>query len=73
MYIKVKVHPSSKENEIIKKNEDSFEIFVRAKPVDGKANEAVMDLLAEFLKVPRSKVRLLKGSLTRNKIVELLK
>ncbi len=73
MFLKVKVHPNSKENKIIRKNDDSFEIFVRAKPVDGKANEAVLNLLVEFLKLPRSKIRLVRGALSRNKIVELLK
>ncbi|MGO9481325.1 MAG: DUF167 domain-containing protein [Candidatus Kryptoniota bacterium] len=73
MYLKVKVHPNSKENKISRKAEDSFEVYVCAKPVDGKANEAVMNILADFLKVPRRKVRLVRGSLSHNKIVELMK
>ncbi len=70
MYLKVKVHPNSKKNEVCQKGEDSFEVFVRAKPVDGKANDAVLDLLSEYLEIPRSKVRLLRGAATHNKIVE---
>ncbi len=72
MYLKVKVHPSSKQNKVIQKSPDSFEIFVRAKPVDGKANEAVLDLLSEFLRKPRSKIRLVKGGMSRGKIIEVL-
>lgn len=73
MYIKIKTHPNSKENKVTRKSADSFEIYVRAKPFDGEANEAVLDLLAAFLSVPRSKMRLVKGARSRNKIVELLK
>jgi hypothetical protein len=72
MYIKVKVHPSSNRDEVIQKTSDSFEAFVRAKPVDGKANEALLASLSDFLKVPRSRVRLIRGSFTRNKIIELV-
>ena len=73
MYLKLKVHPNSKENKILRKNEDSFEIFIRAKPIDGKANEACLNMLAEFFSVPRSRVRLIRGALSHNKLVELLK
>lgn len=73
MYLKVKVHPNSKNDEVFQKSQDSFEVFVRAKPVEGKANEAVLSLVAEFLKVPRSQVRLIRGAMAHNKTVELLK
>lgn len=70
MYFKIKVHPNSKKNQVIRKAEDTFEIFVRAKPVDGKANDAVLDLLCEYLNIPRSKVRLIRGAMAHNKIIE---
>ena len=72
MYLKIKVHPNSKKNEITRRGEDSFEVYVRAKPLEGKANDAVLDVLAEFLNVSRSKVRLIRGAMARNKIVELI-
>ncbi len=73
MYIKVKVHPNSKKDEVIQRGKDSLEIFVRAKPLEGKANEAVLNLVAEFLQVPRSQVRLIRGAMAHNKLVELLR
>lgn len=50
--------------------EDSFEVFVKAKPVEGKANEALLELLGDFLEIPRSRLRLIRGATSRNKIVE---
>ena len=44
---------------------------VAAAPERGKANEAVLALLAETLSVPRSSVTLVSGSGSRDKIVEL--
>jgi uncharacterized protein (TIGR00251 family) len=72
MYLKVKVHPQSKENKIIRHDENSFEVFVREKPFDGKANEMVLNLLSEFFHVSRSKLRIVRGGTSRNKTLELL-
>ena len=44
---------------------------VGAPPERGKANEAVLALLAEVLAVPRSSVMLVSGGRSRDKIVEL--
>jgi uncharacterized protein YggU (UPF0235/DUF167 family) len=44
---------------------------VAAAPEHGKANDAVVELLAATLDVPRSSVTLVSGAGSRNKIVEL--
>lgn len=71
MYIKVKVFPDSKNEEIIKKSEDSFEIKVKEKPVMGLANRAVIRNLALHFKIPESSIRLIKGFKERNKIFKV--
>lgn len=45
---------------------------VRAKPEDGKANAAVLELLASALGVPKSRCRLLRGATSREKLVGLI-
>ncbi|MFH1582171.1 MAG: DUF167 domain-containing protein [bacterium] len=72
MLIKVKVFPKSKENEIIKKDKDSFEARVKAEPRMGLANKEVVDTLSFYFKAPKSKIRLVKGFRERNKIFEIL-
>jgi uncharacterized protein len=72
VYLKVKAHPNSKKNSVVKRAEDSFEVFVRAKPVEGKANDAILELLSEYLKISRSKLRLVRGAMAHNKLVERL-
>ena len=71
MLFKVKVSPCSKKAEIIKKSEDSFEIRIREKPIQGRANKAVVGLLSDYLKIPKEKIRLLRGARQRNKIFEI--
>ena len=71
MLIKVKVFTNAKKEEIIQKSADSFEIKVKAKPIEGRANKAVKTALASFLKLPENKVVLIKGSKTRNKLFKI--
>jgi len=71
MLIKVKVFPSAGKQEIIKKNEDSFEIWVKEKPIQGQANRAVISALAGYLKIPQENIRLIKGFKQRNKIFQI--
>jgi uncharacterized protein YggU (UPF0235/DUF167 family) len=46
-------------------------VRVRARPHDGAANAAVLALLAEALGVATSRLRLLRGATTRDKLVQL--
>lgn len=46
-------------------------IKVRTKPADGKANAAVIDLLAQALGIARSRIELLRGSTGRDKLVQI--
>ena len=71
MLIKVRVFPSSKKEEIVKKSEDSFEIKVKEKPVRGEANRRVIEILSLYLKIPEKEIKLIKGFKERNKIFEL--
>ena len=49
----------------------ALRIRLAAPPVDGAANEALMALLAAELGVPRRSVRIVSGSGSRNKVVEV--
>lgn len=71
MLIKVKAFPASKDEGILKKSEDSFEIRVKEKPVMGLANRAIIKVLSVYFKVPESKIRMIKGFRERNKIFQI--
>lgn len=46
-------------------------VKVRVKPQDGEATDAVLALLAQALGVPTSRLRLLRGATSREKLVQL--
>ena len=71
MLIRVRAFPDAREDKVIKKTQDSFDVFVKEKPVAGLANKAIKELLAEYLKIPESKVRLIRGFKQGNKIFEI--
>jgi uncharacterized protein (TIGR00251 family) len=70
MKIQVKVKPSSKTEEVSREG-DSFIVKVKEPPKEGRANQAVIRLLAEHFSVPQSQVRILIGFRSRNKVVEV--
>lgn len=71
MLIKVKVWVGEKREGIVKKVKDSFEVRVREKAEQGRANRQVRELLAGYFKVKENKVKLIKGSKQRNKIFNI--
>jgi uncharacterized protein len=50
---------------------DAWKVRVSAAPERGRANEAVLELLAETLSLPRHDVKLIAGHGARDKVVEL--
>jgi len=71
MKIRVKVRPSSKTEEVSREG-DSFTVRVKEPPKEGKANQAVIKLLAEHFSVPQSQVRILSGFKSSNKVIEVM-
>jgi len=71
-YLTVKVHPSAGKDVLVSLGPGRFEAWVRAKPMEGRANEAVTMLLARGLRVPPQSVRLIKGRMARLKVFRLI-
>jgi len=71
MRIQVKVKPNSGTEEVSQEG-DSFTVKVKEPPKEGKANQAVIKLLAQHFGVPKSRVRILSGFRSRNKVVEVV-
>jgi uncharacterized protein len=67
----VRVQPRAKRNAIVGELGDALKIALNAPPVDGRANEACIEFLAEALDVPRSSVTIVSGQNSRNKLVRV--
>lgn len=69
--ITITVSPGAARNELIGRHGDGWRARVAAPPERGRANEALVDLLAGLLDVPRSSVRVVAGRGGRAKVVEV--
>jgi uncharacterized protein (TIGR00251 family) len=69
--LRLRVAPGAATAGVVGRHGDAWKIRVAAAPERGRANDAVLDLLAETLAIPRADVALVSGAGSRNKIVEL--
>jgi uncharacterized protein (TIGR00251 family) len=72
MRIYAKVIPRAGKNEVVKVSEGEYKVKVVAPPEKGKANEAVIEAIADFFDVPKSRVSIAGGKTARVKIVDVL-
>lgn len=71
-YLFVKVHPGAKKDVLVQNSPSRFEAWVRTKPIEGRANDALLALLGRSLNVSTSKIKLVKGGVGRNKVFQIL-
>jgi len=67
----VKVHPRARKNAITGVVGKALKLALTAPPVAGRANEACIAYLAEFLNVPRSSVTIAAGETSRQKLIRV--
>ena len=63
------MQPGASKNEIVGVHQDTLKIRISAPPVEGKANRALVQFLAEQLEVRPSQVEILNGHATRRKTI----
>lgn len=71
MLIKVKANVLSKEDKVIKKSEDNFEVFVKVDAQRNMANKRIIELLAEYFNLPQYRIKMIKGFKESNKIFDI--
>ena len=69
--LQVKVHPRARNNAITGVVGDALKLALTAPPVEGRANEACVKFLAEFLNVARSSVTIAAGESSRQKLIRV--
>ncbi len=74
--IHIKLTPKASSDRVgdMRENEDGqpvMQVYVTAVPEDGKANEALIRLLAKHFHVAPSRVRILRGLTSRQKMIEI--
>ncbi len=72
MRIYLKVIPKSSQNKIEQIAENEYKAWVTVVPEKGKANQAVIKLLAKYFKVAKSQIEIVGGKTVRTKIIDIM-
>lgn len=71
MKIIVKTKPGSKNDKIEKIDESNYIIYVKEPPIDGRANAALIKLLAKYFDISPSLIEIISGFMARVKVIEI--
>lgn len=72
MKISVRIKPNSRHREeVVKNDDDTLTVYIKAPAIEGRANAAAIKLLAKHFKVALSKVKLVRGATSKYKIFEI--
>jgi uncharacterized protein (TIGR00251 family) len=67
----VKVHPRARKNAITGVVGDALKLALTSPPVEGKANQAVIEFFAELFAISRSSITIASGETSRNKVIRV--
>ena len=71
MILDLYVQPGAKRSEFAGQHGERIKLRLSAPPVEGKANAALIEFLAEYFDVPRRNVTIVSGSKSRSKRVAI--
>ena len=71
MKISVKVKTRAKKNKIEKIGENNFIVSIKELPIEGKANKAIIESLAEYFNIKKLDIKIIRGHKSKEKIVEI--
>ena len=72
MRLTVRVTPKSRQRRLEQAADGTWRAMVPEPPEDGRANAALIELLAEHFDVPKRSLRIVRGHTGRQKIVEMV-
>jgi len=72
MIIKVKVQARSSQEKVEEVGLDEYKVWVAAPPAENQANEAVVEMLADFFNTAPSNIRIISGHKSSHKLIEIL-
>jgi len=68
--IEVKIIPNARKN-AVEIDGEKYRVHVMAPAVDGKANKALIEVLAEFLGLKKNCFEIIRGETSRNKLIRI--
>lgn len=72
LILEVKVLPRASRNQIVGEHEGALKVKLTSPPVDGEANQSLLEFLARQLQISKKNLRILKGESARQKLLEVI-
>ncbi len=66
----VRVIPRAKQNKVVAE-QDRLKVYLTAPAIEGRANEALIEILADYLMIRKSEIRIIRGEKSRDKVIEV--
>ena len=70
MIIKVRVIPRARQDKVTVNEDGIVRVHTVAVPADGQANEAIIRMLAKYYDVPKTRIKIIRGQTSRDKVIE---
>jgi uncharacterized protein len=71
MKFKITVKPNARKNEVVRADDGTLVVRVAVPPIEGKANERIVELLSDYLKKPKRSISIVSGFKGKTKIIEV--
>lgn len=68
--ITIRVIPRARRNAVEIQPDGTYRVYTTAAPADGDANAAVIKMLAKYLDVPKTSIKIIRGMTSRDKVIE---
>lgn len=72
MLVRVHVTPNAKKVRVVKAGETDYDVSVDEKAMDGRANRRLIEILSEHFEVPKSRISIVSGARSRDKILQII-
>lgn len=67
--LNITVIANASRDEVIRLGDDSFKVKVTVPPVQGKANQRVVEIIANYFDIKKNQVDIIKGEKNKNKLI----
>lgn len=65
------IQPNASKNEIVGPYNDCLKIKIKAPPIEGRANEEIIEFFSKLLKTPKKQIEFVRGETGRAKVIEI--
>jgi len=71
--INIRVEPRSSREKVIEMSKDKYKVYTHKPAANGEANNALIELVADYFRVKKNTVSIVKGAKVRDKVVKIEK